>query len=163
MGPVLEIDSGMRILLTSYDQTTEYAIVYAPPAENPPPGFTSGRVYYYVMQELPRDLGKLVLTAQAYSDRPGFAAANAVWAPSGGLANEGSAPPSSKTLWVPESPSWAVDWQLSGTGTSVTGTVTWWSSAAGLLSISKGVHELANDTAVNAGVTYSGADTPTMG
>ncbi|APR75444.1 Hypothetical protein A7982_00790 [Minicystis rosea] len=161
-GAPLEIDSGMRLLLTSADQTQQYAIVYAPPDQDPPPGFESGYVYYYVTDAISRGSTELKVDAQPNCNDPGFEARRAVFTRSVRLTQQSAPPPKSATLWVDGArPTWAFDWQLTGTGTNVTGSVTWWRTSRQLLSLGSGAYSVFNNTAVDRDVTYAGTDTLT--
>lgn len=157
--PRFEIDSGVRI--TVLDGSTQIAIVYRPPAENPPAGFDSAKVYYYVTAEIPSSTSTLTLSVALNNDSPGFSAGSALSATSAALQEQGSAPSSSSTLWVDKTnQSWALDWQLSGTGTEARGTVTWWRAASTLFTASSGSHDAANSTTVPSNVVWKGADSP---
>lgn len=159
-GIVLEIDSGMRFLLKSDDLKTTYAIIYAPPDRDPPSGFTSGNVYYYVEQEIPSSATDLQLVSD--DQPPGFDAGDAVSSPTVGYTDQTSPPASSDTLWVFRvEQSWALDWKLRNTGTSVTGSVTWWNETGAPLSLRTGTYPIVNNTSVTSNTTWSAADEPT--
>lgn len=151
-----EIDSGVRIALL--DDDTLLAVIYRPPVENPPTGFDNSNVYYYVVREVPSNASTLTLDV-TLDDAPGFSASEAVSATAGALQEQGSAPASSSTLWVEkDSYSWAVDWQLSGTGTEVQGSVSWWRSISTPFTTSAGSHDASNGTSVSSSAIWKGTD-----
>jgi hypothetical protein len=159
-GGWLEVDSGMLVHVQSSDGTTTYATIYQPPVANPPLNFTSANVYYYVTAQIPSGATNLNLRAEVIgSNDPGFTASSAVTTASSTFTEQGpgSAPSSSASLWVKGNASLAVEWGLTGTGTSVTGSATWWKAKEALIGI-VGNNPVSNHKAVNSGVTFKATD-----
>lgn len=151
-----EIDSGILIALV--DRTTSYVSIYRPPDSNPPSGFTSGYVYFYIQNALPTAANStLTMTVTEPAGSPGFAANQAKSSPNGSYTNQGSAPSSSTALWVDSSGDWAFEWNVTGSGLSASGNVVFWNNNSGMISPSSG--SVRNSTNPDSNVTWKSVDT----
>ncbi|MCK6586571.1 MAG: hypothetical protein L6Q76_03195 [Polyangiaceae bacterium] len=151
-----EIDSGVLIAIT--DRSRSYVSIYRPPASNPPTGFSSNYVYFYIQNALPTAANStLTTTVTNPSGSPGFTATQAKSAPNGSYTNQGSAPSSSTALWVDSSGVWAFEWNVTGTGTGASGNVVFWNNSSAMLSPSSGT--IRNSTSPDANVTWKSIDT----
>ena len=153
---VYQIDTGILIAVTA--PLITYVTIYRPPASNPPSGFSSTYVYYYIQNALPTAASTtLTTTVSTPSGSPGFTATQAKKAPHVSFTNQNRSPSASTILWVDSSGNWAFEWNVTGTGTGASGNVVWWNNSASNVSPSSG--SISNSTSVNGGVTYSATDT----
>jgi hypothetical protein len=155
---MMEIDTG--ILVAVEDSSRTYVKIYRPPVNNPPTGFSSSNVYFYIQNAMPTTANTtLTTTVTNPTGSPGFSATQAESAPNGSFTNTGSTPSSSNSLWVDSSGTWAFQWNVTGTGTSATGTVVWWNTSTNMISPSSG--SVSNNTNVSSSATYRSIDTLT--
>lgn len=152
-----EIDSGVRIAVL--DGSTPIAVVYRPLLEME--GFDNSKVYYYVTAEIPSTTSTITVEVTTNCSAPGFSPGAALTATCVSMAEQGSAPSSSSTLWVDKTDgSWAVDWQMTGTGSEARGSVTWWRTASGLFAPSWSSRDAANSVTPSSSLLWKGTDSP---